>query len=102
MNGEDYNHYVDWWSLGIIAYCLLVGNYPVSGYEDHVSMKTAVDNCLYPIPETASNAVKSLLIGLLEKNPTNRLNALHKLRKEELFMNIDLDEVKEKKVGKLK
>ncbi|KAB7495281.1 Serine/threonine-protein kinase S6KL [Armadillidium nasatum] len=37
LKGEEYGHPADWWSLGIIAYSLYLGHYPVSGYDDHVT-----------------------------------------------------------------
>ncbi|RXG69793.1 Serine/threonine-protein kinase S6KL [Armadillidium vulgare] len=99
LKGEEYGHPADWWSLGIIAYSLYLGHYPVSGYDDHVTMGGAVEKFVYSPPESASKAMKSLITGLLQRSPATRIHTLHQLQKEELFMHIDFDDVRDKKMS---
>lgn len=99
LAGEEYGHAADWWSLGIIAYSLLAGHYPVSGQDDHVSMKAAMESCSYYPPHGSTRAMKSLLGGLLLKSPSDRIHSLNMLQKEEMFMNVDFDHIREKKVS---
>ena len=103
MRGEAYTHSVDWWSLGIITYSLLVGNYPITGYHDHLSMSTAVDKFMYRPPQdcVVSRAMNNCICSLLLRDPTARLHSLIMLQKEELFMKVDFDEIKEKKVSEI-
>ncbi|XP_071522454.1 uncharacterized protein [Panulirus ornatus] len=98
LRGEEYNHSVDWWSLGIITYSLLAGQYPVSGFDDHITMNMAVSKYEYEPPDCASNAMRSLISSLLRRDPMARLHSFYQLQREELFQNFDFDDVKEKKI----
>ena len=40
--GNWYGHSVDWWSLGVIAYSLVVGRYPVPVQLNHTHMLQAI------------------------------------------------------------
>ncbi|XP_045601324.1 uncharacterized protein [Procambarus clarkii] len=99
LRGEEYNHSVDWWSLGIITYSLLAGQYPVSGFDDHLTMNLAVSRYEYEPPDCASGAMRSVISSLLRRDPMARLHSFYQLQREELFQNYDFDEVKDKKVS---
>ncbi|KAK3859957.1 hypothetical protein Pcinc_033963, partial [Petrolisthes cinctipes] len=98
LRGEEYTHSVDWWSLGIIVYSLLTGQYPVSGYDDHITMGLAVARHDYRAPEGASRAMQGAVMGLLHRDPLTRTHSLHQLQREELFRGYDFDMVREKLV----
>ncbi|XP_063844454.1 uncharacterized protein LOC135091048 isoform X2 [Scylla paramamosain] len=99
LRGEEYSHSVDWWSLGIIVYSLLAGRYPLSGYDDHVTMNQAVSKCDYEPPECASPPMRSVITSLLNRDPRCRLHSFYQLQREELFQNFDFDEVKDRKIS---
>ncbi|KAK7084790.1 ATP binding [Halocaridina rubra] len=99
LRGEEYNHSVDWWSLGIIIFSLLTGQYPVSGYDDHFTMSVAVSKCDYEPPDCASPPMKSVIRSLLHRDPNIRIHSFYQLQREEIFKNFDFDEVKDKKIS---
>ncbi|XP_050732941.1 serine/threonine-protein kinase 33-like isoform X2 [Eriocheir sinensis] len=99
LRGEEYSHSVDWWSLGIIVYSLLAGRYPLSGYDDHITMNQAVSKCDYEPPECASPPMHSVISSLLCRDPRSRLHSFYQLQREALFHNFDFDEVKDRKIS---
>ncbi|XP_066987915.1 uncharacterized protein S6KL [Macrobrachium rosenbergii] len=99
LRGEEYNHSVDWWSLGIIVFSLLTGQYPVSGYDDHITMSLAVSKCDYEPPDCASEPMKSVIRSLLHRDPNLRIHSFYQLQREELFKDFDFDDVKDKKIS---
>lgn len=96
---EPYTHAVDWWSLGIIMYALLVGSYPVEAVKDHEEMKSVVTNSSFQLPDTFSDNAKLALRKLLCKRPQKRLQNLHNLKFEPFFRSLDFDDLLEGKVS---
>ena len=92
LSVRPYDHRVDWWSLGILMYACLFGEYPVSATKDHVTMANKVLNYPFNLPSrTFENKiqVKELLLQLLEKNPNQRLCSLDELRQTSFMSKID-------------
>ena len=96
LSVRPYDHRVDWWSLGILMYACLFGEYPVSATKDHISMANKVLNHKFNFPlnglENKSD-VKELLYNLLEKNPNQRLCSLNDLRQTSFMLNINFDQI---------
>ncbi|XP_053176183.1 ribosomal protein S6 kinase-related protein [Scomber japonicus] len=76
LSGGPYNHAADWWSLGIMLFSLVTGEFPVAAEPDHITMLSKVREFSYVLPETFSSALILLLTELLCKNPVNRLRNL--------------------------
>lgn len=96
LSVRPYDHRVDWWSLGILMYACLFGEYPVSATKDHVSMASKVLNHTFQLPMNKfenKNQVKELLYQLLEKNPNQRLCSLDELRRSSFMSKIDFHRV---------
>ncbi|XP_072314595.1 ribosomal protein S6 kinase-related protein-like [Eucyclogobius newberryi] len=85
LGGGPYNHVADWWSLGVMFYCLATGELPVPPESDHFSMLNKVRQCPYVIPTTCSTALTVLLTELLSKNPVNRLRNLDCFQMQAFF-----------------
>ena len=99
LSVRPYDHRVDWWSLGILMYACLFGEYPVSATKDHISMANKVLNHTFQLPMNKfenKSQVKDLLYHLLEKNPNQRLCSLDELRRSVFMSKIDFQRVYDK------
>jgi len=100
---QGYDKSVDWWSLGTVIYEMLVGVSPFKLAK--VSEKIDINTYLKPIdiPKTVSESARSLIIGLLQKDPTKRLGYGTKdaltIKEHLFFKDVNWDEVYYKKVN---
>ena len=69
----------DTWSLGVMAYTMLVGRYPFHDVEPS-TLFTKIRRGQYSIPDTISSRAKCLIRSLLRHAPTERLTAEQILR----------------------
>jgi serine/threonine protein kinase len=88
LSVEPYTHAVDWWSLGILMYALLTGEYPINAAKDHIQMCDRVQKHQFDLDTTKySLNARELVKKLLEKNPHKRLKTLNEIKKEKFFAN---------------
>lgn len=101
IKGEEYDYQVDWWSLGCVAYDLLVGLPPFTGSSPQKIMDKIVaaaekNNKQLRFPFYVSNDAKNLLRQLLQVNPEKRLNVdeqFEKVKKHEFFRHVNWKEL---------
>lgn len=75
INKRDYNIKSDLWSVGIIMYEMLYGHVPfhVNNFIELIK-KINNENIVFDSNIIISNECHNLLISLLQKNPTQRIN----------------------------
>jgi serine/threonine protein kinase len=80
LSGQSVTEQTDVWSLGVLLYALVVGNYPFSASDDCLmTSRILLEDCTFPL--SVSNEFKDLIQRMLQKDPTNRITlaniALH-------------------------
>ena len=93
---KGYDFCVDVWSLGCCLYEIVVGDPPFQG-TDHQQMKNKVMNQEFIQKDYFSKNFKSLLQGLLYKNPEKRLT-LEKAKQHPFFEGINWEDLLAKKL----
>uniref|UniRef100_T1JMW4 Protein kinase domain-containing protein n=1 Tax=Strigamia maritima TaxID=126957 RepID=T1JMW4_STRMM len=97
---ETYTHAVDWWSLGVIIYSLLLGHFPVERVSDHEKMCDLVYEFNYSLPaDEFSHDLRQCLQRLLCKDPNRRLQSLYHLKWEDYMKSFDFDAIQERKIS---
>ncbi|KDO23532.1 AGC protein kinase [Saprolegnia parasitica CBS 223.65] len=93
-----YGSAIDWWSLGTLLYEMLTGWPP---YFDRDVQKMCENILIAPLAFPArfgiSSAAKSLIRGLLERDPTKRLQA-PALKAHPFFQGLDWKALEEKRL----
>lgn len=89
LSVEPYDHSVDWWSLGILIYALLSGEYPLNAAKDHIQMNEKVSKHVFELDRSRGQYTEEacdLVRKLLRKNPQRRLKSLSEIKKEPFFL----------------
>ncbi|KAI3387979.1 hypothetical protein SNEBB_004406 [Seison nebaliae] len=77
---QPYDHCVDWWSLGILMYALVVGKYPINGCTNRMTMAEKLIKNRIELPLKYGVEANSCITRLLSRNPTRRIKNLSQLR----------------------
>jgi hypothetical protein len=88
LSVEPYDHSVDYWSLGILIYALLSGEYPLNAAKDHIQMNERVNRHVFELNQSRgefSDESCDLVRKLLRKNPHRRLKTLNEIKKDGFF-----------------
>lgn len=95
VSRHSYDEAVDWWSLGICLYEWTYGTVPFRGSteEQHQAILRADPR----YPSGINKHCKSLLMGLLKKDPKKRLN-WQKIKDHPYFAGMDWKALEEKRV----
>ena len=75
LSGEMYNYSVDFYTLGVLFYEIVVG-LPPHYSENKIQMYQDIKTKQVRIPNALGEQLKDLLEGLLKINPLERLGAL--------------------------
>ena len=93
-----YSHSTDFWSLGVLAYSLLMGRYPYQPESNYDNMlnKVLTHRPRYSSPNNAvTQSCRSLLDGLLEVSAEKRIGSLKELKEHSFFRRFNFDTLKE-------
>ncbi|KFP04393.1 RAC-beta serine/threonine-protein kinase, partial [Calypte anna] len=101
LEDNDYGRAVDWWGLGVVMYEMTCGRLPFYN-QDHERLFELILMEEIRFPRTLSPEAKSLLAGLLKKDPKQRLGGgprdAQEVMEHRFFAPIDWQEVVEKKL----
>ncbi|KAJ0976757.1 hypothetical protein J5N97_012231 [Dioscorea zingiberensis] len=77
IRGDGHGSAVDWWTFGIFLYELLFGRTPFKGSGNEETLANVVSQSLvFPESPPVSSNAKDLIIGLLVKEPAERLGSV--------------------------
>lgn len=71
LEDNDYGRAVDWWGLGVVMYEMMCGRLPFYN-QDHERLFELILMEEIRFPRNLSPEAKSLLAGLLKKDPKQR------------------------------
>ncbi|XP_076141335.1 RAC-gamma serine/threonine-protein kinase [Alosa pseudoharengus] len=101
LEDNDYGRAVDWWGLGVVMYEMMCGRLPFYN-QDHEKLFELILMEDIKFPRTLSSDAKSLLSGLLIKDPNKRLGGgpddAKEIMRHSFFTGIDWQDVYDKKL----
>jgi len=97
LDNEAYDYAVDWWSVGILIYEMLVGETPFFS-QNHSIMFNKIKSLPVFIPDYISQDAKDLIEKLLAKDPKERLTNPQTIREHPWFSDIDFEKFMRKEV----
>uniref|UniRef100_A0A8C2L8R2 non-specific serine/threonine protein kinase n=1 Tax=Cyprinus carpio TaxID=7962 RepID=A0A8C2L8R2_CYPCA len=101
LEDNDYGRAVDWWGLGVVMYEMMCGRLPFYN-QDHEKLFELILMEDIKFPRTLSADAKSLLSGLLIKDPNKRLGGgpddAKEIMRHSFFAGIDWQDVYDKKL----
>jgi len=71
LEDNDYGRAVDWWGVGVVMYEMMCGRLPFYNRDPEVLFELILMEEIR-FPQTLSGNAKTLLRGLLMKNPKER------------------------------
>jgi serine/threonine protein kinase len=87
LSRSRYDERADWWSLGVLCYELYCGRLPYHG-SNYDELRKNIKSKTPPYPRNCDSALKSLIRGLLTKDPKKRLN-FEQIKAHECFEGLD-------------
>uniref|UniRef100_A0A674N9A0 non-specific serine/threonine protein kinase n=1 Tax=Takifugu rubripes TaxID=31033 RepID=A0A674N9A0_TAKRU len=101
LEDNDYGRAVDWWGLGVVMYEMMCGRLPFYN-QDHEKLFELILMEDIRFPRTLGPEARSLLSGLLKKDPMQRLGGgpddAKEIMQHKFFAGIEWKDVYEKKL----
>jgi len=97
LEGKGYTKAVDWWSFGTLMYEMLTGLPPFYA-QDVQQMYFRIMHAKLDLPENLDNDTKSILLGLLERDPKSRLSDASVIKAHPYFKGTNWEDLLRKEV----
>uniref|UniRef100_A0A915CSZ5 non-specific serine/threonine protein kinase n=1 Tax=Ditylenchus dipsaci TaxID=166011 RepID=A0A915CSZ5_9BILA len=101
LEDNDYGRSVDWWGVGVVMYEMMCGRLPFYSRE-HEKLFEMILQCAYRFPSRLSPEAKSLLSGLLVKDPNQRLGGgpddAREIQCQDFFKSVDWEKLYRKEI----
>jgi len=101
LEDNDYGRSVDWWGVGVVMYEMMCGRLPFYSRE-HEKLFEMILQCAYRFPSRLSPEAKSLLSGLLVKDPNQRLGGgpddAREIQAQDFFKPVDWEKLYRKEI----
>jgi len=97
LEGKGYTKAVDWWSFGTLMYEMLTGLPPFYS-QDVQQMYFKIMHAKLELPDTLDEPTKSMVNGLLERDPNKRLADATLIKAHPYFKGTDWDKILRKEV----
>ncbi|KAN0004451.1 hypothetical protein ACTFIZ_010616 [Dictyostelium cf. discoideum] len=90
---------VDWWSIGILMYDMMIGKPPFE-HKNRALMQEKIISEKAKFPKFVSSSARSLINGLLTKDPTKRLgaNGAIEIKRHPFFKSIQWRKIENKEI----
>ena len=98
VKGMEYSFNCDYWSVGVCCYFIFFGKLPFGDdISDVMQLYKDILKAKIKIPKDCPLNVKELILGLLKKNVSERINTFDKVKECQIFQNFDWDNLLRKK-----
>jgi len=97
LQNVGYTKAVDWWSFGTLMYEMLTGLPPFYSTEVQ-QMYFKIMHAKLELPETLTEDTKSILTGLLQRDPEKRLTNPAQIKSHPYFNDIDWEALLKKEI----
>ena len=96
--GEGYSFEIDFWSVAIIIYEIIFGEFPFikknNNNNDPMNLYFSIINSKFEFPDKIKNMnLKNLLEKMLQKNPLKRLTKFEAIKKHSFFKDFNFNDV---------
>ncbi|GJQ12782.1 hypothetical protein GpartN1_g4573.t1 [Galdieria partita] len=96
LRNQPYGYSVDLWTLGVLLYDILCGKSPFY-HKNRAEMYRRIQRLPITFPDGLSPEARSLILGLLERDPTERLGCgpegISEVKQHPFFKDIDWNEI---------
>lgn len=103
IRGQSYGAQVDWWSIGCLAYEMLIGQPPFYDQDAMTVYRAAIkEDVKFPPQYNFAPEVTDCLLQLLTKDPAKRLGAngdLEEVKRHPFFAPINWADLEAKKIA---
>ncbi|KAF2073783.1 hypothetical protein CYY_004917 [Polysphondylium violaceum] len=100
IQGKSYGKAVDWWSVGILMYDMLIGKPPFE-CKNRATMQEKIANEKPKFPQFVSSSARSLINSLLHKDPKQRLgskNGAKDIKSHTFFKSLQWRKLEQKEI----